>query len=546
MENKKWTRRQVLGSMSVLPLAANAPLISFSTISQKSSKDARCKILQADGEPIEVDKMDRFYICDLLSRPFQIDPRFAPGEIVFAPVTKPFRIGLPVMVPGFGEVFLYADNRGKGYTAGYLEDVNILFLNYEFAADRLATVNMLKEECESSRITLSSETLQRIASAEHYFTRTSETKGDDRAAAKWAFESLRESLWAGEMIVLERAEQIIERRGSRQGFLFGCNAFRFRDYGSPHTRLFESLFNFGTLPFYMGSIQKALGKPEYSRVDGILEAMQHTHIVPKGHPLIFLVPDSPGYVRNRPYEEIKQICLDYIRHTVQTFRGRIHIWDVINEAHVQPDIQYGEAIIQGYTKEKAIDLSCCAAKAAREADPTCYRIINCTGTWGDYYMGRKPAPWQQTAYDYLQMVEDAPCEYEAIGLQYYHSGRDLLEIERNLKMFSRFNKPIHITELQIPSSSADIAGRDWWGGGAGGARFPWHGMEFTETIQADWVESVYKLLYSKSYIDAITWWDMADPAFVPHGGLVHADKSPKESYFRLKNLLDKWKALGSE
>jgi hypothetical protein len=39
-------------------------------------------------------------------------------------------------------------------------------------------------------------------------------------------------------------------------------------------------------------------------------------------------------------------------------------------------------------------------------------------------------------------------------------------------------------------------------------------------------------------VDAITWWDMADPAFVPHGGLV---KAPKEGYFRLKALLDGWK-----
>jgi hypothetical protein len=142
------------------------------------------------------------------------------------------------------------------------------------------------------------------------------------------------------------------------------------------------------------------------------------------------------------------------------------------------------------------------------------------------------------------MLQDAKCDFEAVGLQYYHSGRDLLEFERDVDRFRKFNKPIHITELQISSSSEDYPNAEWWGGGVNGCRFPWHGTQFTETIQADWAESVYTMLFSKPYIEAITWWDLADPAFVPHGGLINADMKPKESYSRLKSLLDKWKSMG--
>ncbi len=160
-------------------------------------------------------------------------------------------------------------------------------------------------------------------------------------------------------------------------------------------------------------------------------------------------------------------------------------------------------------------------------------------------MGQKPQVWQQNAYDYLKMLEDEQCDYEAIGLQYYHSGRDLLEFERDLERFAHFKKPIHITELQIPSSSEEIVGgwSAWWGGGTGGSGLRWHGEEFTETIQADWVEGMYTILYSKSYVEAITWWDFDDPGFVSHGGLINEDMTPKESYNRLKALLEKWKAM---
>ena len=85
MENKKWTRRQVLGSLAVLPLATNTGLLSVSNILQVSLKATRCKLLNSNGEPFDLNKMGRFYICDLMSRPFQIDPQFAPGEIVFIP-----------------------------------------------------------------------------------------------------------------------------------------------------------------------------------------------------------------------------------------------------------------------------------------------------------------------------------------------------------------------------------------------------------------------------------------------------------------------------
>ncbi len=552
METKKWTRRQVIGSIAIMPFTANSlrPLFSKTLLSstpivkERKTKMIKCRLLNAEGMPFGVSKMNRFHICDLLNRPFQLTPAFSQGEITFQPVKMPFRISLPVEVPGFGEVFLYADNKGAGYTAALLEKTDNLFLNYEFAADRLATIKKKIDECEKLGIRPSPDFMKRFLAAEQFFEKCNDAKGNDKTVVKWSMESLRESLYAGEMIVIEKAKYIIEQRGQRSGFLFGCNAFQFRDYGSPYTKLFESLFNFATLPFYMGGIQRTKGQFNYSRVDSILDTLQKTQIITKGHPLIFLTPDqTPEWVKNKSFKEIEKICTDYVQHSIKKFRGRIHIWDVINEAHVQPDTQYGDAIIPEYTKEKAVEFSISASKAAREADPTCFRIINSTGTWADYYMSDSPSPWQQSAFDYLQMLEDAECEYEAIGLQYYHSGRDLLEFERDLDRFSTFKKPIHITELQIPSSSEEIPGAKWWGGGIGGVALKWHGKEFTETIQADWVESVYTILYSKSYIEAITYWDMSDPGFVPHGGLVNKDMTPKESYFRLKSLLGNWKSM---
>ena len=137
-------------------------------------------------------------------------------------------------------------------------------------------------------------------------------------------------------------------------------------------------------------------------------------------------------------------------------------------------------------------------------------------------------------------------DYEAVGLQYYHSGRDILEFERNLETFKGFGKPIHITELGISSSAENTRNNPWWGGGLGGAKLLWRGEQFSEETQAQWVEAIYKIAFSKRYVEAITWWDMIDPSFPPNAGLLRVDCSPKLSYHRLLALLTKWKSGETE
>ncbi len=109
-----------------------------------------------------------------------------------------------------------------------------------------------------------------------------------------------------------------------------------------------------------------------------------------------------------------------------------------------------------------------------------------------------------------------------------------------LELFGTFGKPIHLTELGISSSSQGVGKSEWWGGGPGGAKFVWHGEDFAETSQADWFEQVYTIAYSKPWVQAISTWDFADPAFIPNGGLISADGTPKESYRRLSALLAEW------
>ena len=534
-----WNRRQMLQALSLGVIAGNQ-LLAATVRASVAASPARCNVYDYRGEPLPVDEFERFHTCDLLMRPFTIAPEFEPGVAAFQPPDRPFRIALPLSVPGFGQVFVYADNRGHGHTAKSFSE-KPLMLNYEFAADRLTTVLALLEECRHSGIAISPAARGRADKSEALLKKSEGLMQDHPTYIATLMSSLCESLWAGEMIAVERAEQRIAKNGPRTGFLFGCNAFGYRRRGKPYIDRFDAAFNFATLPFYRNQLEPVRGQPNYSASARILDWIERGSIMLKGQPLVFLQPNAtPDWLWNLSCQETKKLSVQYVRETILKFRNRIHAWDVVAEAHVQPEVEPGSNVMSGFTREENVDLTVTALQTAREADPTCFRIVNSTGTWCDYYMCRQPRPWQQSVYDYLQSLKDAEAEYEAISLDYHYSGRDLLEFERNLETFTGFGKPIHITELGISSALDAKIDSDWWSE----ARFVWHGEQFTEENQAQWVEWLYKIAFSKPYVGAIAWRDLMDGGIMPNDAFLRTDFSPKPSYERLLAMQTKWREEG--
>ena len=511
-----------------------------------ASADARCLIFDYEGKPLAADAMKRFHLCDLKMRPFTLEPKITTGEIQFTPpANRPFRIALPFKVPSFGEVFVYADNQGEGYTPQSLGKASPLVLNYAFAIDRMATVRKLAADCARQNVDISPDLQRRIDAAGASLKRAEAAKGDQAALVRYSNESLRDSLWAGDLLCFARAQARIVRNGARPGFLFGCNGFTMDD--PDFRKTFAALFNYTTMPIYRGGVEPVKGHSDYSHLEHLLDSLAGTRILPKIHPLIFLIPEAtPEWEKNLSYDETKKIAISRVLESVGHFRDRVHVYDVVNEAHVQPEANTGMA---GFTREQNVDLTVSALNAAREIDQTCFRIVNVTGTWADYYMADNPLIGQQSPYDYFAMLHDAKADYETIGLQYYHSGRCLVECERDIETFEDFGKPIHISEMGFPSSSkldpdsSWVDGDPYWGGGVGGASMVWHGDTFTEDTQAEWAEQFYTVAYSNPRVRAISWWDMQDTKtpFINHGSLVRRDGTPKESYKRLQALFAKWR-----
>lgn len=486
-----------------------------------------------EGKPAAARQMETLLLIDSDSRPFELLPKQKGNGVctIELPSGK-FQLMMRFLVRGFGEVYLYADDV-RGPEA---------LLNYEFARSRAAFVRRYVTATQAEGVTFSAELLKRLEAGEAALKQAS-ANAEVSARVRYSNDSLAETMWAGEMAAIERARHRIQRNGPRPGFLFGSNVFGFAR-SDEYRQRFSAVFNFGTVPFYRNTVERAEGVRNYSQADAILEKTAGTPLLLKGHPLLwFKRQNMPEFLLKKSWAEVKASSRDYALGTVGRYRSRIHAWDVINEAHDWANELH-------YEPQQMVEITGMMSQAARVADPTAFRVVNNCCLWAEYAATRttnnKPLDRpSRTPLEYLRAIRDAKVDYDAIGLQIYCPGRDMLEIERHIERFAALGKPLHITELGIPSandqrtlSTYEERGRT--------IPYPidavWHGAEWSEQIQADWVEQFYTLCFSKPQVDAITWWDFTDPGYMPNGGYLTRDLLPKPSYQRLQKLIASWRA----
>lgn len=492
----------------------------------KTTARLRMNAWTASGQPFPQAVLRKTYFLDLQDEPLQgLSGGATDGTLWAEPPNIPFAIALNLAVKGFGQVTLYADNDGKGYRPADFP----LNLNLACARSRIHRVRQALETWRQTGYQASPQVETQLERAAAYLKRA-EQAPDPAQMAGWANESLRESLWVGETVVFEQAQQQIQRNGPRPDFLFGCNS-----WGHPHpqdayNQAFKNLFNFSTLPLYWKTFEPTLGQPNFAQLDGYIDWLDQNGITPKGHPLVwFHEAGVPDWLRGQSYEKVRELTQAHVTQVTRYFGDRMSYYDIINEAH---DIAWANEL--NFSSEEFLEMTRVASKAAADGFNGVQRIVNTCCTWAEYIpTGAKQKPLK-SAYRYLQDCIVADIPFEIMGIQLYYPHKDMFEINRLLERFSSLGKPIHITELGVSSSTKrdetsylkDVFGL-------------WH-EPWSEKVQADWIEQFYTVCYSKPYIKAISWWDLPDGGFWPHGGLVNVDLQPKESYLRLQRLIRHW------
>jgi len=288
-------------------------------------------------------------------------------------------------------------------------------------------------------------------------------------------------------------------------FLFGCNIYGFDHFpgeaqNAAYKQRFEELFNYATVGFYWRSYEPQRGKPNYEYTDKVVEWCGQHGIRMKGHPLLWgNKAGIPTWSDGQPAAEIQR---QRVQDIISRYQGRIEFWEVVNEP--------------SHLAEPKIDEP---YRWARQIDPRAYLIVN------DYYVLADGCP---RFFQLLTAAQQQGVPFDGIGIQ-AHEPRTmrfpLARVREILDQYASLGKELHITEFTPTSGGQRIAG--------------WHREgTWDEAAQVDYALKFYRLCFAHPAVRAITWWDLCDyRSWLPGGGMLRADMSPKPVYEQLQRLI---------
>lgn len=329
-------------------------------------------------------------------------------------------------------------------------------------------------------------------------------------------------------------------------FLYGANLFMLDEFETEEKNLlyrkyFSEIFNQATLPFYWKDLEPVQGKPRYEinapkvyrrpAPDYCLKYCSENQIVPKAH-CLYYEPFMPTWVPDEK-ETTEEYLIGHFQELAARYAGKIHGWEVINETLTR---EYGCAATRFYDEPELIEW---CFQEAEKYFPDNELIIN----------EAHPFIWEQfkgTRSAYYLLIERAlqkGARIDTIGLQYhmFHDVNRYVDISKTyyspkrifdvLDCYANFGKPIQITEITIPAYSA---------------------TEEDEMIQCEVLRNVYRMWFSHSAVEAITYWnlvdgyaayaelgDMTSGENIYYGGLMRHDLTPKPAYFAIKDMFQK-------
>lgn len=459
-----------------------------------------------------------------------------------------FGINVRWNVEGFGYIFITADNGGEFYQLPQKGKEIKLNLNYELAKSRVARNEERLKKISTNGFIPSREVKSFMDLSEGYFIDAGKAESNEEKKGSLSQHSLFYAMWGGEKLELENAKFNIQKIGYRPDFFIGCDARGFNQMDPDlFMQLFTETFNYATITHYLESgiyedFEPKEGKTQYDLRDAVFKRLKQNNITVEGRPIYWPYKTvTPDWLRNKSYNEVLKYVEKHTREVVSHYGDQMYAWEIVNESH-------DWANETKLSPEQITNVTKLACEVAKDTNPNVHRLINNCCPFAEYVQlkkwGELDAEYpQRTPYQFMEDLAEAGVEFTITGQQMYFPYRDLQDTIILIERLEKFGRPVQLTEVGAssgPNEDSVLTGRL----GLPTEPYIWHG-HWNEEIQADWLEGLYTLAYSKPWIEAVNWYDFVDPySWIKQGGLLASPKGEKKlAYDRLQKLQKEWKSL---
>lgn len=355
---------------------------------------------------------------------------------------------------------------------------------------------------------------------------------DPAQASRLADESLTEATAYSEKLAFRQGKTLFDKRRRSHGFGRGCLGCLVDPALMTKSAYVEKLlgaFASVTVPINWAKIEPRQGHFDFSEVDHCISLLGRRKIVIGAGPLLRFSRDHlPEWLLRAGvgFERIRELAYHFVSKVVARYAGVVHRWYAISGLNAFNQFNFNF--------EQILEMTRAANMAVRAAGSRAVRVIEVSNPWGEYYA---TVPNSIPPFVYMDMVVQSGTSFDAFGLQMRFGKdeaglhlRDMLQVSSLLDCFAPIAKPLHITDVAIPSEPGEGA----FDGQVAGI---WH-CDWDRTRQNQWLERFYKIALSKPFVEAVNYGDLADSdsAVISHSGLLTDALEPKESFESLRRL----------
>ena len=491
------------------------------------------------------------------------------------PVGAPRAIEVPLWpAPGYGRVWARADNAGQGYTVTQPGGVLVINLNYEIARSAAYHVDARMDSVQATHAI--PESLKSRLEGVHSLLMEASSAPDEPARAEKSDVAFAEAIKLGEDLELEIARQRIPsaRMGSLPLRVVGPDGtpvsgatVRFRQID--HQFLFGAVQSFGfvnedfsreTLDgIFRGLADVGLNhytahlswvelekQPNTYRLDEWNAALGVPSAVAAGMSLklhSLLQSPMPNGLASSDISTLRTRLTRFSKAVIDFYKSRygerVAILEIANEPSTH---QYGGS------RPNEIELLKDLSGLVHSRWPEVPIMINdVQADMGQRFVGDSDYRHIISPLESFRRINENSVDFDRVGLQWYPglqvnfygmiklqgALKNLFRTSMEWERFAELGKPVHITEFAVPSSFSDDWDSGWW-------RRKW-----SPEVQADFVERMYTLAFSKPHVHEITYWGITDhEPWVVTGGLMDKSLRPKPVLATLQRLIRSWTTTG--